>query len=70
LLVPRLFAEGEVVVFAIKALKARAEQRGISAEAEHRRILEQTLLRQKTQFCDGAWSYARCRCDQDFARQP
>ncbi len=29
----------------VKALKMRASLRGVSAEAEHRRILEQVLLR-------------------------
>lgn len=37
----------------IKALKMRASQHGISAEAEHRRILEQVLLRpQKRSFSE------------------
>ncbi|PCK05998.1 MAG: DNA-binding protein [Alteromonadaceae bacterium] len=54
----------------VKALKARAGQLGISAEAEHRRILEQALLRpKKRSFAMVLGAMPDVGCDQDFERQ-
>ncbi|MGC3874473.1 FitA-like ribbon-helix-helix domain-containing protein [Halomonas sp. GXIMD04776] len=51
------------------ALKVRASQHGISAEAEHRRILEQVLLRpQKRSFLEVLSQIPEVGRDEDFAR--
>lgn len=51
------------------ALKARASQHGISAEAEHRRILEQVLIRpHKKRFIDVLSEIPEAGNDEDFAR--
>lgn len=52
------------------ALKVRASQHGISAEAEHRRILEQALLRpRKKSFLEVLRQMPDVGRDEDFARQ-
>lgn len=52
------------------ALKLRASQHGISAEAEHRRILEQALLRpRKKSFFEVLRHMPDVGRDEDFARQ-
>ena len=52
------------------ALKRRASQHGISAEAEHRRILEQALLRpRKKSFLEVLRQMPDVGRDEDFARQ-
>jgi antitoxin FitA len=51
------------------ALKAQASQHGISAEAEHRRILEQALLRpKKKSFLEVLSQIPDVGTDEDFAR--
>lgn len=53
----------------IQALKARAGQHGISAEAEHRRILEAVLLpRQKKSFAEILMAMPNVGLDSDFER--
>lgn len=54
----------------VKALKARAGKHGISAEAEHRKILESMLLtpRRKT-FIEALLSIPNVGQDSDFERQ-
>jgi len=52
------------------ALKARASQHGISAEAEHRRILEQVLMRpKKKSFVDVLSQIPDVGGDADFVRE-
>nr|WP_299379765.1 DNA-binding protein [uncultured Halomonas sp.] len=52
-----------------KALKMRASQHGVSAEAEHRRILEQVLLQpQKRRFSDVLRQIPEVGRDEDFKR--
>lgn len=52
------------------ALKVRASQHGISAEAEHRRILEQVLLGpEKRPFLEALRQIPKVGCDEDFARE-
>jgi antitoxin FitA len=51
------------------ALKAQASQHGISAEAEHRRILEQALLRpKKKSFLEVLSQIPDVGTDEDFSR--
>ena len=51
------------------ALKIRASRHGISAEAEHRRILEQVLMRpQKRSFLEVLNQIPDVGTDEDFAR--
>jgi antitoxin FitA len=51
------------------ALQRQARQHGISAEAEHRRILKQALLRpQKSTFLDLLSQIPDVGHDADFAR--
>ncbi len=51
------------------ALKARASRHGISAEAEHRRILQQTLTRpKKKSFVEVLSKMPNVGEDADFAR--
>jgi plasmid stability protein len=51
------------------ALKAQASQHGISAEAEHRRILEQALLRPKKKtFLEVLKQMPDVGVDADFER--
>ncbi|MBK8132168.1 MAG: DNA-binding protein [Gammaproteobacteria bacterium] len=53
------------------ALKVRASQHGISAEAEHRRILEQALMRpRKKSFLEVLRQIPDVGRDEDFARVP
>ena len=53
----------------VKALKIRASQHGVSAEAEHRKILEQALLRpQKKPFCEVLQAIPEVGEDADFER--
>lgn len=53
------------------ALKVRASQHGISAEAEHRRILEQALMRpRKKTFLEVLRQIPDVGRDEDFARVP
>ena len=53
----------------VKALKARAGQRGVSAEAEHRRILEAALKRpKKKSFVQALKSIPPVGEDEDFQR--
>lgn len=53
-----------------KALKLRASRHGISAEAEHRRILEQALLRPKRRsFLEVLRQIPDVGEDADFVRQ-
>ena len=52
-----------------KALKMQASQHGISAEAEHRRILAQALLRpKKKSFLEALSQIPNVGTDADFAR--
>lgn len=52
------------------ALKMRASRHGISAEAEHRRILEQALMRpKKRSFLDVLRQIPDVGRDEDFARR-
>ena len=54
----------------VKALKARAGLEGISAEAEHRKILEAALLRpKKKSFAEVLRSIPAVGNDSDFERQ-
>jgi antitoxin FitA len=51
------------------ALKVQASQHGISAEAEHRQILAQALIRpQKKSFFDALRQIPDVGTDADFAR--
>ncbi len=51
------------------ALKARASLHGISAEAEHRRILQQVLTRpKKKSFIEVLSQIPNVGLDEDFAR--
>jgi plasmid stability protein len=51
------------------ALKLRASRHGISAEAEHRRILEQALMRpKKRSFLDVLREIPEVGRDEDFVR--
>lgn len=53
----------------VRALKKRASQHGISAEAEHRKILEQTLLQpQRKSFADVLRQIPNVGNDSDFER--
>lgn len=53
----------------VKALKKRASQHGISAEAEHRRILQQALLEPpKKSFAEVLSSIPDVGKDSDFER--
>ena len=53
----------------IQALKARAGQHGVSAEAEHRRILEAVLLpHQKKSFAEILTAMPAVGIDSDFER--
>ena len=53
----------------VKALKMRASQHGVSAEAEHRRILEQVLLRpQRKTFSEVLRLIPQVGRDADFER--
>lgn len=52
-----------------KALKLRASQHGISAEAEHRRILEQVLTRpRKSSFASVLIQIPNVGKESDFTR--
>ncbi len=52
------------------ALKMRASRHGISAEAEHRRILEQALMRpKKRSFLDVLRQIPEVGRDEDFDRR-
>ena len=54
----------------VKALKARAGLQGISAEAEHRKILEKALLcRQKRNLVDALKAIPSVGEDADFERK-
>ncbi len=53
----------------IKALKLRASQHGVSAEAEHRKILEQVLLKpQRKSFAEVLSQIPNVGNDADFER--
>jgi plasmid stability protein len=53
----------------IKALKARAGRRGVSAEAEHREILAQALLKsRKRSFAEVIAAMPNVGKDSDFER--
>lgn len=53
----------------VKALKARAGEEGISAEAEHRKILEEVLLKPKRKsFVEVLMSIPAVGTDADFER--
>ncbi len=53
------------------ALKVQASKHGISAEAEHRRILEQALLRPKKKpFLEALRQIPDVGTDEDFERVP
>lgn len=53
----------------IKALKLRASQHGVSAEAEHRKILEQVLLKpQRKTFAEVLSQIPNIGDDSDFER--
>jgi antitoxin FitA len=53
----------------VKALKARAGRDGISAEAEHRKILEEVLLKpKKKSFVDVLMVIPDVGRDEDFTR--
>jgi antitoxin FitA len=53
----------------VKALKMRASNHGISAEAEHRKILEQALLQpQRKSFVDVLSQIPNVGEDSDFER--
>ena len=53
----------------VKALKARAGSEGISAEAEHRKILEAALLKPKQKsFAEALRSIPATGNDSDFER--
>ena len=54
----------------VKALKARAGMHGISAEAEHRKILESVLvLPKKKSFTEALLSIPNVGDDHDFKRE-
>ncbi len=53
----------------VRALKQRASQHGISAEAEHRKILEQALLQpQRKSFAEVLSQIPNVGSDSDFQR--
>jgi plasmid stability protein len=53
----------------VQALKARAECDGLSAEAEHLKILKRALLHPtKSSFIDALWSIPNVGIDSDFER--
>lgn len=53
----------------VKALKVRAGEHGVSAEAEHRRILESVLLRlKKKRFSEVLKTMPDVGIDSDFER--
>jgi antitoxin FitA len=53
----------------VKALKKRASTNGVSAEAEHRKILEQALLQpQRKSFADVLSHIPNVGNDSDFER--
>ena len=53
----------------VQALKIRASQHGVSAEAEHRKILEQVLLKpQKKLFSEVLSLIPNVGTDSDFER--
>jgi antitoxin FitA len=53
----------------VKALKKRASTHGVSAEAEHRKILEQALLQpQRKSFADVLSHIPNVGNDSDFER--
>jgi antitoxin FitA len=53
----------------VKALKKRASNHGVSAEAEHREILEQALLQsQRKSFADLLSQIPSVGNDSDFER--
>ena len=53
----------------VKALKKRATQHGVSAEAEHRKILEQALLQpQRKSFTEVLSQIPNVGIDSDFER--
>jgi plasmid stability protein len=53
----------------VQALKARAGKHGLSAEAEHRRILEAVLLpRKKKSFAEILVAMPNVGLDSDFLR--
>lgn len=54
----------------VKALKARAGMQGISAEAEHRKILEKALLKpKKRNFIEALRAIPAVGEDSDFKRK-
>jgi len=54
-----------------QALKERASRHGVSAEAEHRRILEEVLLRpKKKSFLEVLRQMPDVGTEADFARMP
>lgn len=54
----------------VKALKARAGMHGVSAEAEHRKILELALFQpQKKSFAEALLAMPNVGDDLDFKRQ-
>ncbi len=54
----------------VKALKARAGLQGVSAEAEHRRILEEALLKpKKKSLADALKQIPSVGKDSDFYRK-
>lgn len=54
----------------VTALKARAGQEGISAEAEHRKILERALLHPtKKSFAQALCTIPQVGMDSDFQRE-
>jgi antitoxin FitA len=53
----------------VRALKIRASQHGVSAEAEHRKILEQVLLKpQRKSFAELLSQIPNVGNDEDFER--
>jgi antitoxin FitA len=53
----------------VNALKKRASQHGVSAEAEHRKILEQVLLQpQRKSFAEVLTQIPNVGTDLDFER--
>lgn len=53
----------------VKALKIRASQHGVSAEAEHRKILEEVLTKpQRKSFAEVLASIPNVGNDSDFER--
>ncbi len=54
----------------VKALKAQAGMHGVSAEAEHRKILESVLMKpRKKSFAEVLHAMPNVGEDQDFARE-